>query len=195
MKESKKNLVEKWYVLHTYSGHEYKVQKSLEERAVNLGVKDQIVSILVPDEEKIEVRRNKRKIVQKKCFPGYVLVKILVEPIESKLGLEYKMDNNVWYVIRNTDGVSGFVSSGFFPTPLSNEEIDAIQDRMKRYSEVAVDVKVKEGDMVEIIRGSFMGSHGKISSIDIEHLKLTVMVDMFGRSTPIEVNFDEVKPV
>ena len=105
------NFVEKWYVLHTYSGHEYRVKDLLTERVVSLGVKDKVLEILVPDEEKIEIKGAKRRIVKKKAFPGYVLVRIMVEPYQSKTGTEYRMDNNVWYVVRNTHGVSGFVGT------------------------------------------------------------------------------------
>lgn len=189
------NLVEKWYVLHTYSGHEYKVKEILSERITSLGVKDKVLEILVPDEEKIEIKGTKRKIVKKKTFPGYVLVKVMVEPYESKTGTEYRMDNNVWYVIRNTDGVSGFVGLGNVPTPIGDEEVEKIQSRMKRYTATPEEMKYKVGDKVEIINGSFMGSFGDIESIDQDHNKLIVMVEIFNRLTPVEVNLDEIHPL
>ncbi|HCB64145.1 MAG TPA: transcription termination/antitermination factor NusG [Fusobacteria bacterium] len=190
------NFVEKWYVLHTYSGHEYRVKDLLTERVVSLGVKDKVLEILVPDEEKIEIKGAKRRIVKKKAFPGYVLVRIMVEPYQSKTGTEYRMDNNVWYVVRNTDGVSGFVGTKNVPTPISDDEVAVIQGRMKRYSSAPKEeLQFNVGDKVEIISGSFMGSFGKIESIDMQHSKLTVMVEIFNRLTPVEVNFDEIHSI
>jgi transcriptional antiterminator NusG len=187
------SLVEKWYVIHTYSGHEYKVRDALEERIISLGFKDTILEILVPDEEKIEVKNGKRKIVQKKCFPGYVLAKIKVEPIKAKSGQEYKMSNESWYVIKNTDGVTGFIGSGGFPIPIEEADVENIKKRMKRYTDKPkIESKFKIGDRVEIINGSFMGSFGKISSVDNKRMKLVVMVDIFNRLTPVEVGFEEV---
>ena len=190
------NFVEKWYVLHTYSGHEYRVKDLLTERVVSLGVKDKVLEILVPDEEKIEIKGAKRRIVKKKAFPGYVLVRIMVEPYQSKTGTEYRMDNNVWYVVRNTDGVSGFVGTKNVPTPISDDEVAVIQGRMKRYSSAPKEeLQFNVGDKVEIISGSFMGSFGKIESIDMQHSKLTVMVEIFNRLTPVEGNFDEIHSI
>lgn len=193
----KKTFVEKWYVVNTYSGQEYNVGNLVKERAQSLGAKDKIIEVLVPDEEKIEVRGNKRRIVQKKCFPGYVLIKVLVEATPTKLGVNYKMDSDVWYVIRNTEAVLGFVGVNGNPTPISEEEVEAIQKRMKRYSDTPNEEELKFaiGDVVEIINGSFMGSHGKVSFIDLEHRRVTVLVDIFSRMTPIEVNFSEIRAV
>lgn len=191
---NKDNLIEKWYVLHTYSGHEYKVKDRLEERAKRLGVEDQILEVLVPDEEKIEIKGAKRTIVQKKCFPGYVLVKVKVEHYSTRLGTEYKMDSSVWYVIKNTDGIVGFVGDGKHPIPIDNSELESIEKRMVRYNSVPrEELEFKVGDKVEITNGSFMGSVGNIQQIDEQHYKLIVMVDIFSRQTPVEVNFEEVR--
>ena len=148
------------------------------------------------EEKKIEIKGAKRRIVKKKAFPGYVLVRIMVEPYQSKTGTEYRMDNNVWYVVRNTDGVSGFVGTKNVPTPISDDEVAVIQGRMKRYSSAPKEeLQFNVGDKVEIISGSFMGSFGKIESIDMQHSKLTVMVEIFNRLTPVEVNFDEIHSI
>lgn len=190
----KSKLVNKWYVLNTYSGHEYKIKRLLEERVERLGISDQIVEILVPDEERIEIKKNKRSIVQKRSLPGYILIKIKSEPKETKMGIEYKICNNVWYIIKNTEGVSKFVGTGNVPVPIEDDQVEAIQSRMKRYSSTSnVETEFKIGDLVEIISGSFMGSSGKISDIDLDHMKITVMVEMFNRLTPFEVNFDEIR--
>lgn len=190
---SKNNkLVPKWYVLNVRSGYEYKVKNLLKERVDSLKFDDRVLDILVPDEEKIQIRGLKRKIVKKKTFPGYVLVKVMVEPLLVKSGSEYKMDNEVWYVIRNTDGVSGFIGAGT-PVPIDDSEVEIIQQRMERYSaSPKEDIKFNINDKVEIVTGSFIGSYGKVASIDPEHGKLTVMVDIFNRLTPVQVKFDEI---
>jgi len=190
------NFVEKWYIVHTYSGHEYRVKRELEDKVVNLRYSDIVSSIVVPDEERVEVKGKKKKISKHKFFPGYVMVKISVEPIEVKGVIEYKMDNNVWYSIRNTPGVSGFVGMGYYPTPLSQDEAKKILDRMeesKNNSEFYINAE--EGSSVEIIGGPFEGSYGTVKSINRTIGRMVVMVDVFNRKTPVEIGFEEVKVI
>lgn len=191
---SSNNLISKWYIVHTYSGHEYRVKRNLEERINNLGVQKHIPEVIVPDEEKVEIKRNKRKIIPQKFFPGYVMVKVLVEPMETPSGIEYKMDSDIWYTIRNTPGVSGFIGTGYYPSPLSDEEALKILNRIqqKKESIPKFDVSVNMGDVVQINKGSFSGTQGIVKAIDEENGILKLEIEIFNRRTIIEARFDEV---
>ena len=170
-----------WYVLHTYSGYENKVKANLESRIQSMGMEDYIFRVVVPEEEVVEVKNGKEKVIMDKTFPGYVL-------------LEMIMSDQAWYVVRNTPGVTGFIGShgaGSKPTPLLPEEVETILRRMgislrQHNYEFAV------GDVVMILDGSFNGMTGKVEEVDAEKEKLKVIVEMFGRETVAEVSFDHV---
>lgn len=170
-----------WYVVHCYSGYENKVRHSIEQRIETMGMTDRIFDVIVPTEEEIEVKDGKKRTVEKRVFPGYILV-------------EMKMDEDSWYVVRNTPGVTGFVGMGNDPTPLRPEEVKQIIDRMsEEQPRVRADFKV--GQRVRIIDGPFNDFHGTVSDMDFDKQKVRVMVSFFGRETPVEVSFDEVEKV
>lgn len=170
-----------WYVVHCYSGYENKVRHAIEQRIETMGMTDKIFDVIVPTEEEIEVKDGKRRTVERRVFPGYILV-------------EMKMDEDSWYVVRNTPGVTGFVGMGNEPTPLRQDEVKQIMDRM---SEEVVKVKVnfKVGQKVRIVDGPFNDFIGTVSDIDADKAKVRVMVSFFGRETPVEVDFLEVEKV
>ncbi len=173
-----------WYVLHTYSGYENKVKANIESRAQSMGMEDFIFRVVVPEEEEREVKNGKEKVNMKKTFPGYVLVEMV-------------MTDDSWYVVRNTPGVTGFVGShgaGSKPAPLLNEEIGHILRKLglsKRHKELDVEV----GEVVTIIEGAFSGLTGEISEIDLERQKLKVNIDMFGRETSTELDFEQIDKI
>lgn len=170
-----------WYAIHTYSAYEEKVAESIRQRAESLDMKDKILDVLVPKEKMIEIKNGKRRVVEKHIFQSYVLV-------------EMKMSEDAWYVVRNTPGVTGFVGSGSDPTPISKDEIEKIQKRMgMEQPKHKMDFKV--GDIVNIIDGPFKGFDGGISEIDEAKGKLKVLVNMFGRETPVELDSLQVKRV
>ncbi|WP_099975147.1 transcription termination/antitermination protein NusG [Lactobacillus terrae] len=170
-----------WYVLHTYSGYENKVKENLESRAQSMGMEDYIFRTAVPEEEETEVKNGKTKTEMKKTFPGYVLVEMV-------------MSDESWFVVRNTPGVTGFVGShgsGSKPAPLLPEEVDHILNDLG-VNKVA-NTDFEEGETVTIKDGAFANMSGKITEVDQEHSKLKVDVDMFGRMTSAEVDFDSVE--
>lgn len=170
-----------WYVIHCYSGYENKVRTSIEQRIDTMGMKDRIFDVLVPTEEEVEVRDGKRRTVEKRVFPGYILVQM-------------RMDEDSWYVVRNTPGVTGFVGMGNEPTPLTKEEVDKIMNRMESVgTNVSVDFKL--GEKVQISSGPFNDMIGTVADIDTGRQKVRVMVDFFGRETPVELDFLEVQKV
>lgn len=190
------NFIKKWYIIHTYSGYEKKVQADLEKRIENLQLTDTVFRIIVPEEEVVEVKRGKKKKVMKKLFPGYVMVEMLVEKEEGVDGIGYRVDSEAWYVIRNTAGVTGFVGVGSEPSPLEDEEIISLLRRIGLSSgmkELRVNLDYEIGENVKITEGAFEGSIGKVSDIDFEHRKVKVMVELFGRLTPVEVHFEGVE--
>ena len=168
-----------WYVVHTYSGHEKKVKANLEKRIESTGMEDKIYRILVPTEKKIERKNGEEKEVDERIFPGYVLV-------------EMEMGDDSWYVVRNTPGVAGFVSSGTKPLPLQEEEIDKILSGMGM-KEAKLELEFEEGDTVRVIDGPFEDFSGIIQEINVQQRKLKVMVSMFGRETPVELDFSQVE--
>ena len=170
-----------WYAIHTYSGYEEKVAESIRQRAESLDMKDKIFQILVPKEKMIEVKNGKRKVVEKRIFQGYVLVQM-------------KMSEDAWYIVRNTPSVTGFVGSGSEPTPVEEDEIDKIMKRMGR-AEPKHKIDYKIGEVVNITDGSFKGFDGSINDIDVAKGKLKVLVNMFGRETPVELDSLQVKRV
>lgn len=168
-----------WYVIHTYSGYENKVKTNLEKRVVSMGMEDKIFDIVVPMEEHMEIKDGKRRIVQKKIFPGYVLVQM-------------EMSDESWYVVRNTPGVTGFVGSGGRPIPLLPEEVEAIRKQMGvEHPRPKIDFNV--GESVKVRSGPFEGFVGVIDHIDAEKGKLKVLVSMFGRETPLELDLGQIE--
>ena len=193
-----KILEKKWYIIHTYSGYEKKVMTDLEKRIESLNLSDKVFNIIVPEEESVEMRRGKKKTVFKKLFPGYVMVEMLVEREETAEGIGFRVDSDAWYVIRNTNGVTGFVGVGSEPTPMEDSEVENLFRKIGRKAdvegiedEVVLDFGV--GDFVRITEGGFIDEEGKVSSIDFEHKRVKIMIEMFGRMTPVEVSFDGVK--
>ncbi|KKS38237.1 MAG: transcription termination/antitermination protein NusG [Candidatus Sungbacteria bacterium RIFCSPLOWO2_12_FULL_41_11] len=168
-----------WYAVHTYSGYEDAVARNLKQRIESLGMEDKIFSVLVPTEKKIKIKHGKRKIVEEKIYPGYVLVEMIVT-------------DDSWYVVRNTPRVTGFVGSGTTPTPLSPEEMDILQKRMG-VDEPKFKIEVGIGDPIKITDGPFKDFDGKVSSIDEERGKVKVLVNMFGRNTPVELDSLQIK--
>ena len=170
-----------WYAIHTYSGYEEKVAESIRQRADSLDMKDKIFQALVPKEKMIEIKNGKRRVVEKRIFQGYVLVQM-------------KMSEDAWYIVRNTPSVTGFVGSGTEPTPVSDEEIEKIQKRMGlEQPKHKIDYQV--GEVVNITDGPFKGFDGTINEIDQQKGKLKVLVNMFGRDTPVELDSLQVKRV
>ena len=170
-----------WYAIHTYSGYEEKVAESIRQRADSLDMKDKIFDCLVPKEKQIEIKNGKRKVVEKRIFQGYVLVNM-------------KMSEDAWYIVRNTPNVTGFVGSGSEPTPVSEEEMDKIKKRMG-VEDPKHKIDFTVGEVVGIIDGPFKGFDGSISEIDEQKGKIKVLVNMFGRETPVELDGLQVKKV
>lgn len=170
-----------WYVVHCYSGQEDKVCHSIEQRIETMGMQDKIFDVVVPTEEEIEVKDGKRRTVPRRVFPGYILVQM-------------RMDEDSWYVVRNTPGVTGFVGMGNDPTPLRKEEVTQIMRRMESESP-KIKVTFKPGQKVRIIDGPFNEFIGTVGDIDMEKSKVRVMVSFFGRDTPVELDFLQVEKV
>ncbi|MEH7252146.1 MULTISPECIES: transcription termination/antitermination protein NusG [Bacillaceae] len=171
-----------WYVLHTYSGYENKVKANLEKRVESMGMTDKIFRVVVPEEEETEIKNGKKKVVKRKVFPGYVLVEIV-------------MTDDSWYVVRNTPGVTGFVGSsgaGSKPTPLLPEEVVSILKRMG-VEERRIDVNYEIGETVRVKEGPFTNFTGTVEEMDKDKAKLKVLVNMFGRDTPVELEFTQIE--
>lgn len=170
-----------WYAIHTYSGYEEKVRESITQRADSLDMKDKIFDVVVPKEKQIEIKNGKRKVVEKRIFQGYVLVQM-------------KMSEDAWYIVRNTPNVTGFVGTGTEPTPVEEEEMEKIQKRMGiEQPKHKIDFRVNE--VVNIVDGPFKGFDGSINEIDAQKGKIKVLVNMFGRETPVELDSLQVKKV
>ena len=170
-----------WYVVYTYAGHESKVRDNLLMRAQSMGMENNIFRVIVPEQKEVEIKDGVKKEKIKKMFPGYVLVEMI-------------MSDEAWYAVRNTPGVTGFIGSsgkGAKPIPLSPQEIDKILIN-EGMSRVDIEADLKEGDSVTIIDGPFKGMYGKIESIDLENNKLTVLIDLFGQETPVEVELLQI---
>ena len=168
-----------WYVIHTYSGYEDAVTKNLKQRIESLGMEDKIFNVLVPKEKKIKIKNGKRKVVEENIYPGYVLVEMIVT-------------DDSWYVVRNTPNVTGFVGAGTVPVPVSEKEIEILKKRMGvEVPQYKIDVEI--GDPVKIIDGPFKDFDGKVSEIDTERGKVKILVNMFGRDTPVELDSLQIK--
>ena len=171
----------RWYVLHTYSGYEENVKRNLEQRVESFDMRDKIFNVLVPKEKKIKIKNGKRQTIEEKIFPGYVLVDMVVT-------------DDSWYVVRNTPNVTGFIGSGTTPTPIDGKEMDALQKRMK-VEEPTHTIDVAMDDPVRIIDGPFKNFEGKVSNVDANRGKVKVLVSMFGRETPVELDALQVKKI
>lgn len=170
-----------WYVVHCYSGYENKVRHSIEQRIETMGMQDKIFDVVVPTEEEIEIKDGKRRTVERRVFPGYILVQML-------------MDEDSWYVVRNTPGVTGFVGMGTEPTPLRPDEVAKIMNRMEAEApKVKFDFQI--GEKVRIGTGPFADFIGTVAEIDADRAKVRVMVSFFGRETPVELDFLHVEKV
>ena len=169
----------KWYVVYIYSGYENKVKTNLEKRIETTGMEDKIFSILIPEANEIQVKDGVRKSVTKKVYPGYVLVEMI-------------MTDDSWYIVRNTPGVTGFVGAGSKPVPVEDYEMEKIFKLMGLRNST-VDFTVSIGDRVEVVDGALAGFMGTITEIDNDRGKVHVLVSMFGRETPLELDYDQVK--
>lgn len=165
----------KWYVVHTYSGYENKVKANIDKTIENRHLEEQILEVRVPMQEVVELKNGVQKAAQKKMFPGYVLIHMF-------------MNDDTWYVVRNTRGVTGFVGPGSKPVPLTDLEMSTLGIR---HEDIVVDFK--EGDTIRVIAGAWADTIGNIQSINIQKQSLTINVELFGRETPVEISFAEVK--
>lgn len=171
-----------WYVVHTYSGYENRVKANLEKRVETMGMQDKIFRVIVPEHEETEMKDGKKRTMMRKVFPGYVLVELI-------------MTDDSWYVVRNTPGVTGFIGSsggGAKPTPLLPEEADRLLQQMGMTDKI-VEVDISVGEAVEVLEGPFAHFQGRVEEIDTEKGKVKVSVDMFGRETIMELDFEQIQ--
>ena len=187
----------KWYVVHTYSGYENKVKEDLEKSVENAGLQDIILEVKYPTEETIEILPNgKRKVTQRKVFPGYVMVKMLVDVVEKERpaeqgggkSVDLVMNPRAWYVVRNTRGVTGFVGPGSKPVPLSDEEVTSMG-----VERIPIVLNIEVGEHVRVINVPLENFTGRVEALDIERQKIKLTVSMFGRETPVELDFVQVQ--
>ena len=170
-----------WFVVHSYSGYENKVKKNLEQRIETMGMQDKIFRVVVPTEEEVEIRDGQRRSSRRRVFPGYILVHMV-------------LDDESWYVVRNTPGVTGFVGLGTNPTPLSEEEVGAILQRMEQ-EQPKIKVNFREGETVRVVEGPFADFMGTVDEIYPERGKVRILVSFFGRETPVEMDFLQVERI
>ncbi len=178
---SKQNLHEdrNWYVIHTYAGYENAVMRNLKQRIESLGMEDKIFNVIVPTEKKIKIKGGKRVEEEEKIYPGYILVDMIVT-------------DDSWFVVRNTPRVTGFVGSGVYPVPIDKKEVDELFGRMNAHN-VKHKIDLSKDDAVTIVDGPFKDLEGKVSEVDEERGKVKVLVAMFGRETPVELDFLQVR--
>lgn len=167
----------KWYVVHTYSGYENKVKDSIEKTVANRDMQDLICEVAIPMEDSVEEKNGKQVVVPRKVFPGYVLVNMV-------------MNDSTWYIVRNTRGVTGFVGPGSKPVPLTDEEVRKLGISSTRYN-----IDLELGESVQIVEGSFAGSVGEVSEIHEDTGEVVVSLNIFGRSTPVTISFEQVKKI
>lgn len=170
-----------WYVIHTYSGYEDQVAQNLRQRIESLDMADKVFDVLVPTEKQIEIKNGKRRTVEKKIFPGYVLVDMIVT-------------DDSWYIVRNTPNVTGFIGFGVQPTPMSPTEVETIKKRMGQ-EDPKHKIELQIGDLVEITDGALKGFQAKVDEIDVEKGKVRVLVSMFGRETPVSLDYLQLKRI
>jgi len=168
-----------WYAVHTYSGHENKVKTNIERRAESMNLKDKVFRILVPTEAELRTRAGKRQEVQRKVFPGYVLIEMV-------------LDEETWYLVKSTTGVTGFVTSGNKPVPLQEKEVQAILEAIEA-PDRKPKVKWSKDEVVRVVSGPFTDFTGKIEEVNIQKEKLKVLISIFGRDTPVELDFSQVE--
>lgn len=173
--ESEKN----WYVVHTYSGYENKVKANLEKKIHSMGMENEIFRVLVPMEDEVEIKDGKKKVAKRKVFPGYVLVEMIVS-------------DRSWYVVRNTPGVTGFVGSGTKPIPLSAAEVKQIL-KSQGVDETKPKIDMKKGELVRITSGAFENWTGVIEDLHPDRAKVKVLINLFGRETPVELDFSQIE--
>jgi transcription termination/antitermination protein NusG len=179
MAKQNETIGKRWYAIHTYSGYEENVSRNLKQRIESLDMEDKIFDILIPMETKVKIKNGKRKTVKEKIFPGYVMVCMLVTDAS-------------WYVVRNTPNVTGFIGTGVIPTPIDDKEIEELQKRMG-VEEPTFNVDVEIGETVKIVDGPFKDFEGKVSEVDQARGKIKVAISMFGRETPVELDFLQIK--
>lgn len=170
-----------WYAIHTYAGYENAVMRNLRQRIDSLGMQDKIFNVIVPTEKKVKIKAGKRSEVEEKIYPGYVLVDMIVT-------------DDSWYVVRNTPRVTGFVGAGVNPVPLNKQEVDSLFSRMEG-STPKHNIELEQGEIVMIADGPFKELEGRVNEIDHERGKVKVLVSMFGRETPVELDFLQVKKI
>ena len=171
-----------WYVVHTYSGYENKVKTNLEQRVENMKMGDKIFEVLVPEEEEIDYKEGKKRVVKRKVFPGYVMVNMI-------------MDDDSWYMVRNTPGVTGFVGPGSKPIPLDEDEVGMILRRTSPDAAPRVRVRFTPGQSLRVKSGPFQGMMGTVQDIMADRGKLRLLISIFGRETPVELDFNQVEEV
>lgn len=181
MAKQTQNFGRSWYVLHTYSGYEDNVSRNLRQRIESMGMQDRIFDVMVPKEKKIKIKGGKRYVVEERIFPGYVLVDMIVT-------------DDSWYVVRNTPNVTGFIGLGTTPTPIDPKELGMIQKRMGM-SEPKFKIDITKGEAVKIVDGPFKNFDGKVNEVDDEKGKVKVLVNIFGRETPVELDFLQIKKI
>lgn len=170
-----------WYAIHTYSGYEDRVAENIRQRIESMDMADKIFDVIVPTEKQIEIKHGKRRTVDKKIFPGYVLVNMIVT-------------DDSWFVVRNTPNVTGFIGSGTTPTPMAEDEIKTIKQRMG-VEEPTYEVDLEKGETVNIVDGPFKDFDGQVDEVDKSKGKIKVLVNMFGRETPVELDFLQVRKI
>ncbi|MCC2632101.1 MAG: nusG [Patescibacteria group bacterium] len=168
-----------WYVIHTYSGYEDQVAQNLRQRIESMNMAEYVFDVLVPIEKQIEIKNGKRRTVEKKIFPGYVMVDMIVT-------------DESWFVVRNTPNVTGFIGFGVRPTPMSPMEVDTIRRRMN-VDEPKYKIEFEQGDLVQITDGALKGFQAKVDEVDVEKGKVKVLVSMFGRETPVSLDYLQLK--
>lgn len=168
-----------WYVIHTYAGYEDQVADNLRQRIESFSMSEMIFDVIVPTEKEIEIKNGKRRTVEKRILPGYVMVNMIVT-------------DESWYVVRNTPNVTGFIGLGIRPTPMDPKEVDRIKKRMK-IEEPKYNIELEEGELVTITDGALKGFEGKVTSVDSDKGRVTVTVNMFGRETPVTLDFLQIK--
>jgi len=180
MAKQAKNTGRNWYVIHTYSGYEDAVREALLQRIESMNMQDMIFDVIVPKETQIVVKKGKPKTEKKRLFPGYVLVNM-------------EVNDESWFVVRNTPNVTGFVGSGTIPVPVSAEEFGVIERYLQDDNQPKFKITLSKGDLVVVLDGPFASYEGVIDTIDEEKGKVKVMISIFGRETPVELDFDQVK--
>lgn len=170
-----------WYVIHTYAGYEDQVAQNLRQRIESLDMKDKVFDVMVPTEKQIEIKNGKRRTVERKIFPGYVMVDMIVT-------------DDSWYIVRNTPNVTGFIGFGVRPTPMSVQEVENIKKRMGQ-DEPKYKIELQNGDLVEITDGALKGFQAKVDEVDLDKGKVKVLVSMFGRETPVALDYLQLKRV